>query len=543
MSDPLHMLIIEDSPVDAELSVLSLKKGGFVVDWKRVENPDELQTALKSARWDLVISDYNLPKFNAVQALKIVQEHDTDLPFILISGAVGEETAVELIKAGASDYVMKSKLWRLPLAVTQTLRAVSSRTNERLSIERAERAVRAREHVLAIVSHDMKNPLGAIDLNHQLMERILSSPHSPESLQERDKQIRLQLSRARRATQRMKSLIMDVLDQSQIESGRFQVQISRSRAEDLVSEVVEMFQPLAMQKSILLEWTVPQEPAWADFDHERTFQVLTNLVGNAVKFTSSLGRIEITLEITTSKILFRVKDNGPGIPTDIQNKIFERFWQANDSIRQGVGLGLSIAKGIVEAHKGHIRVESTPGEGSTFEFWLPRWRTDMSKEAVLTPVPRTRLEPRKFSYILLVDDDEDLRQVIEQTLVSQGYTVQSAGDAESCLKSVLNTHLPPSLIILDYTLPGMSGAQFVEKIRAVQGPLRDVPILLASGEDDIANKARSLNVQAVLRKPATLQEILTAVHEVLGTEATAQSLLATTNAPQKANNPSQNLES
>lgn len=514
MEKSVRVLILEDSAADAKLAVRSLERGGFTVSSHRVKKLAQLEAAIEESGWDLVISDHKLPEFGALLALERVRRALPEVPFILVTGAIGEETAVNLIKAGAADHVMKTRLWRLPLAANQALREVRARRNERAAQARAEQATRVREQVLAVVSHDMKNPLSAIDLNHQLIERMLATPVAPAALAERDRQIRIRLERARRSTQRMKSLITDILDQAKIESGRFHMQIKRARAEDLLSEVVEMLQHQAVQKAITLRTSSPDEPAWGDFDHERIFQVLANLVGNAIKFTPTGGRIEIELRLKPEEIRFRVIDSGPGVPEEHRSLIFERFWQLNEATQQGVGLGLAIAKGIVEAHQGKIHVESAESGGSCFEFYIPRWRAELVPESVESS-PEMDATTAGIEPILLIDDDEDLRQVVEDTLVSHGYCVQAVADAESGLRLLESMTKPPSLVVLDYSLPGMNGAQFLARLRGLPGELGKVPVLLSSGERDLTEKARQLSVQGVLRKPATLPDLLKTVDDVL----------------------------
>ena len=192
-----------------------------------------------------------------------------------------------------------------------------------------------------------------------------------ESTPPEREQERRQAEIVRRAADRMNRMIQDLLDVKRMESGRLTIDLKPEAPESLISDTVDMLRPLAAGSTIRLETSIDEDLPTVMADSARIQQVLSNLVGNAVKFTPRAGRITVCAERMADEVRFGVIDTGPGIPAEQLPHIFGRFWQARSSDRRGIGLGLAIAKGIVEAHNGRIWVESHVGLGSTFYFTLP----------------------------------------------------------------------------------------------------------------------------------------------------------------------------
>jgi PAS domain S-box-containing protein len=231
--------------------------------------------------------------------------------------------------------------------------------------EERSRAILAREELLAMVSHDLKNPLGAILLTTAVLRRMEIEGEQGERLQGHVEKIQ-------RAAERMNSLIRGILDLARIEAGIFLIEPAPHPPLALMDEAIEMLQPLAAQKSLRLERQVRSQSLGPVLcDRERVLQVFSNLLGNAIKFTPAGGSVLVSAEPVEGTVLFSVKDTGPGIPAEQVPHLFDRYWQARDKARMGTGLGLFIARGIVDAHGGQLWVDSTVGMGSTFSFTLP----------------------------------------------------------------------------------------------------------------------------------------------------------------------------
>lgn len=228
--------------------------------------------------------------------------------------------------------------------------------------EQARRAVQGRDELLAIVSHDLRNPLNVMALALNLIE------------QGTDAQRATNLERVRRALQRMQRLIGDLLDVARIDSRTLEVAMEPTDVAKVLEETMELFVPLAAEKKILLirGYDPRGDLGLAHIDAERIAQVLSNLLGNALKFTPAGGTVELGARVVgADKLRIEVRDSGPGLLPEHIHHVFDRFWQ-RERRTGGVGLGLAIAKGIVDAHGGTITVESTPGMGACFSFTVER---------------------------------------------------------------------------------------------------------------------------------------------------------------------------
>jgi len=233
--------------------------------------------------------------------------------------------------------------------------------NARLFHE-AEQATRARDEMLGVVAHDLRNPLNTIVMSVSSLLELLPA-NAPL--------LRKNAEILRRAADRMNRLIQDLLEVRRIETGRLVVEPRDVAVTALVDEAMEMLRPLAAAASIHLRSNVAADTPRVLADAGRILQVLSNLVGNAIKFTPAGGSITLTAARAEDEVRFTITDTGPGIAADELPHVFGRFWQGNRSDRRGIGLGLAIAKGIVDAHGGRIWVESHVGTGSRFYFTLP----------------------------------------------------------------------------------------------------------------------------------------------------------------------------
>ena len=247
----------------------------------------------------------------------------------------------------------KSEVGRLQVLLDERSQALWT-SNEALDL---------RDEFLALVSHDLRNPLSAIALNTQLLERLVSSGDP--------RLTRISRSLASSIAQ-MQRIISDLLDLAAIQAGKLSVQLHPGDARSSIEEAVEASRSIAAGKSIALEAVIGPDPLPARFDPGRIAQVLENLIHNALKFTPSGGRISVEGRSAEEVVEIRVRDTGPGMQPEEIAVIFERYRQVEKRGRKALGLGLYISRSIVESHGGRIRAESVAGEGSTFLFTLPR---------------------------------------------------------------------------------------------------------------------------------------------------------------------------
>jgi signal transduction histidine kinase len=248
----------------------------------------------------------------------------------------------------------------LPLFTELARRASLAVDNARLYLE-SQQAVRAREEVLAIVSHDLRNPLNAVTLGASLLQMS-------KTLSDDDRE---QVEAIQVSGKRMSRLIADLLDVTRLEGGkRLPIELSVVGVRELLDEAEELFRAQAGAAQVSMEYRGAEEVPPVHADRHRVMQVLSNLIGNAMKFTPPGGRVDVDVSRRGEHVLFAVSDTGPGIPKENLQDIFSPYWQAKRTERMGAGLGLPIAKGIVEAHGGEIWAESEPGKGTRFYFTL-----------------------------------------------------------------------------------------------------------------------------------------------------------------------------
>jgi signal transduction histidine kinase len=245
----------------------------------------------------------------------------------------------------------------LMAAVVSSLRSAHRRLSQQL--EEVERAKRTRENTLAIVSHDLRSPLSAILLGTAYVRRAAAEGKSVESLAGA-------LDAIHRSAGSMKRLVDDLLDAARIESGRFSIEPARQPLLPIVEDAVEAGRMAAEAKRMRIDLDVAEGEHIAHCDRQRMTQVLSNLIGNAVKFSPEGAPLELRLRGEGEWLRIEVRDWGPGIAREDLPHVFTRYWQASDTAHLGTGLGLYIAKAIVESHGGRISVESEPGRGSTF---------------------------------------------------------------------------------------------------------------------------------------------------------------------------------
>ncbi|MBH3408685.1 GAF domain-containing protein [Pseudomonas glycinae] len=233
-------------------------------------------------------------------------------------------------------------------------------------VRREQEAVRARDELVAVVSHDLRNPMTVISMLCGMMQKAFSSdgPHT-------SRRISTAIDTMQQAAGRMNTLLEDLLDTSKIDAGRYTIAPQKLDVAQMFEEAQSLLAPLALDKDISISFEADPDLS-IHADPERLFQVLSNLVGNAIKFTPRLGTVDVYAKSVGDDIVFTVRDSGEGIPKDHLPHVFDRYWTVKEGNPTGTGLGLYITQGIVEAHGGQIVAESEPGQGSEFRFTVPR---------------------------------------------------------------------------------------------------------------------------------------------------------------------------
>jgi signal transduction histidine kinase len=405
MKEVTKILFVEDVQSDAELIWNVIGREKITFGKMLVDNEQDYVAALSSYRPDLVISDYSLPQFDGFTALAIKNSLAPDIPFILVTGSVNEETAVEIMKAGADDYVIKDNLSRLGGAIrsaiakkeTQKIKeealsalregeerlrqiladdvAESRKMQEMLTRERdrAEENDRLKTAFLHNISHEIRTPMNAIIGFTALM----AEPGQSDDVRASYSEIIMN------SCNQLIDVVSDIIEISNIEAGILTYRKEIFNINSLLASLHRQYQVKGTEKNLMFSYVsrIGDDEAVMETDHAKLVTILTSLLNNAFKFTRQ-GRVELGCEKEGSHLLFHVSDTGIGIPAEEQHRIFERFYQVEHTASrnyEGAGLGLSISKAYAEFLGGKIWVESVPGEGSRFVVRLPLFRAEEMK--------------------------------------------------------------------------------------------------------------------------------------------------------------------
>lgn len=517
-SKPLQVLLVEDSEDDAELALLALRRGGYDPIWERVQTAKDLRDALGRRAWDVVISDYSMPDFSAPQAFAVVKETGIDVPFIIVSGTVGEDVAVEAMRSGVNDYLMKGALARLAPAVEREIRDAQVRSERKKADERLallDQMLRQSQKMEAIgrlasgISHDFNNLLAVIVSYTDMLihDGVLSSPRS-EDLQEI-------LAAAMRAAELTGQLLAF--------SRR---QVLEPRILDL-NEVITSLDRM-LRRVIGSDVTLTTIPSpnlgRVKADYGSVEQVIVNLAVNARDAMPGGGRLTIeTANVdldeayatehfgasTGPHVMVAVTDTGTGIPREVQSRIFEPFFSTKE-IGKGTGLGLSTVLGIVQQSGGSVFVYSEPGKGSTFKVYFPR--TDDPMTTARTSVPPENLGGTET--VIVVEDDASVRRALSRVLENYGYRVLHAETVNETLE-LCSSAKNPSVLITDVVMPDMSGRELAERAIALRPDMR---ILYVSGYTDNTIQDRGALAPGIhfLQKPFTPEALGRKMREVIG---------------------------
>jgi signal transduction histidine kinase len=356
----LRALLVEDEPADVELALRALRQAGFDATGDVADTVEEFTNLVRKNSYDVILADYKLPDWNGMEAVEILHREGVDIPVILVTGALGELTAVECIKQGAADYVLKDQMARLPESVRRAMREKKLREDHQQGQLELARSNRDLEQFAYVASHDLQEPLRMVATYTQL----LSERYRGKLDENADKYIHYAVDGALR----MQKLVQDLLAFSRV--GR-QGTAARSTDCNLVIQAALQNLEAALQESGAVVKADPLPVVIAD--GAQLTQVFQNLIGNAIKFRGpGAPTIQISAEGKDKEWTFSVKDNGIGIAPDQAENVFVIFRRLHTREEySGNGIGLSICKKIIEHHGGRIWFESEPGHGSNFKFTLP----------------------------------------------------------------------------------------------------------------------------------------------------------------------------
>ncbi len=629
---PLKVLVAEDSEDDAALLVMRLRRSGYEPFWERVEDPLSMRAALQRVSWDIVISDSSMPHFSAPAALAILREVGLDIPFVIVSGTIGEEAAVAAMRAGASDFLLKDNLARLGPVVERELRESRIRSARR----QADEDLRSSEARYRNLFESIPLPMWVFDAetlrflavneaavrhygysrsefadmtladirpleNRRGLREVVLGPADEKQawrhLRKDGSLITVEIKARDLAFENRSArlaLITDVTERRRLEDQLRQSQKMEAvgrLAGGIAHDFNNVLSVILSYCDLLLPDLKPGEPIRDDIEEIRRAatraadltrhllmfsrqqilepkvldvndvltgmdKMLQRILGADVNLVLSrnqpLGRVRIdrgsieqvimnlavnardampnggSLTLETSNrtldeeyarthhgvepgphVMLAVTDTGTGMDKTTLARIFEPFFTTKE-VGRGTGLGLSTVFGIVQQAGGSIWVESAPGQGATFEIYLPR--VDAAKDSVRPAAPMTAASGSET--VLLVEDDDQVRAVARGILSKSGYRVLDARNAGEALLRAEAYAGPIHLLLSDVVMPHVSGPDLAKRLAALRPTMKT---LFMSGyvDDGVLRRNVVQSLVAYIQKPITPEILTTKVREVL----------------------------
>jgi signal transduction histidine kinase len=515
----LRVLIAEDSENDVLLLLRVLRKAGYEPVYERVWTAPAMKAALQRQAWDIVISDYEMPNFGGFEALQLLKESGHDLPFILVSAVVSEETAVAAMKAGAHDYIMKRNLARLVPAIERELREAQTRVARKAAeaaLRQSEEQLRQVQKIEAVgrlaagVAHDFNNILTAIMGHSELLLRQLDAGDPRRKNAEQ--------------IEKVAHLAAGLTRQLLIFSRK---QVIEPRVLDLNAVILDIKKMLRRLIGENIEFCTLLDPAAGHIkaDPGQIEQVIMNLAVNARDAMPKGGKLTVTTANTTldknhlknfpdmgagDYVMLAIADTGTGMSEEVKAHLFEPFFTTKPP-GTGTGLGLATCFGIVKQNTGHINVHSELGSGTTFKIYFPQ------VQSAIEPL-RVRNQPTEAAggneTVLLVEDEPVVRELAVATLREKGYTVVEAGNGEEGLRLAQQHDGKIDLVLTDVVMPVMGGKEMADALRTSHP---DTKVLFTSGytEDALGHHGVLRPGILFLPKPYLTATLARKVREVL----------------------------
>jgi signal transduction histidine kinase len=505
----MKILHLEDNLHDAELVQLVFSTEWPDCEVKVVSSRDEFVTQLHRGEQDVIVSDFNLLSFNGLEALQLAREKKPDTPFIFLSGTIGEDRAVEALRAGAKDYVIKDRPKRLVPAIKRALDD-ARHLRERKAAEEQLLRVQRLENIgmlAAGIAHDFNNVLAPV---------LMAVPLLRERLSEKlDLQI---LSTVEKSVERGAGLVRQILGFAHGVTGEAHLVQPKHVLRDLVGVMRQTF-----PRSIEIDEDVANQLWPLKVNPTQLHQVLLNLCVNARDAMPHGGTLHVRAsnrlldEVSASSIpgaqagpylLFEIADTGTGIPPAVLERIWEPFFTTKEAGR-GTGLGLPTVRSIVENQRGVITLHSRVGHGTTFQVILP---ASPDAEFAQGAAPGPAAPRGTGELILVVDDDENVRDVTTAMLSRNGYRVLAAANGTEAVALFAPRSLEISVLVTDLNMPELDGFALAKVVRSLNPSTR---ILAMSGMSDASDLRRQNIPGPLLTKPFTSEALLVKIRELL----------------------------
>jgi two-component system, cell cycle sensor histidine kinase and response regulator CckA len=516
----LRALFVEDNQDDAALLLRHLERAGYAVESFRVDTHEGFQNAITNAKWDVVISDHSMPYFSSFDALAALKAHELDCPFIIVSGTIGEDTAVEAMRAGAHDYVLKNNLARLAPAIERELgdaelrRQAGEEREARKAIElqlQQSQKMEAVGRLAGGIAHDFNNLLTAI---------LGFTGLALDKMSVGTTQVQFELEQVKQAAERAARFTRQLLafSRQQVLLPRF---IDPAETIDAMLPMLKQLTGDNVQLSVTERSTGKTRVDPGQFE-----QVVMNLVVNARDAMPNGG----TLQLATSNVqlsagdaarmqvqpgpcvMLSVIDNGLGMDDNTRARIFEPFFTTKPA-GQGTGLGLATVYGILQQSGGAIDVETAKAQGTAFRVYLP---LAAHVAADVPAVARVRVDHGEMQgTVLVAEDEESVRMLVQTVLSTAGFHVLTASSGIEATKMLDALDPPPDLLITDIIMPGMIGPDLA-RIVVKRFPKTRVLYITGYATHSAVPAGFLQEDDALLQKPFLPEQLLAKVQERLG---------------------------
>jgi signal transduction histidine kinase/BarA-like signal transduction histidine kinase len=457
----LRVLLVEDSPDDAEIVLAALRREGCEPNWTRVDNAAHMRAALREHSWDLVLCDYAMPRFDALSALAVLKTEELDVPFIIVSGTMGEETAVAAMKAGAQDFFSKDKLMRLPAAIERELREATVRAEQR----RLQNRMLLSDRLVAVgtlaagVAHEINNPLAYVIANVQYaLDGIGQLPAVPQPAADavdahdaRERAlIKEALYEANEGARRVQRIVADLKTLARQGDDR----VEPIDVEHTLNWAIGVTMAEIRHRARLVKSFERVSPVRGD--EMRLGQVFVNLLLNAAQAIGPGNALENEIVVNTrerdGRVVVEVLDSGMGIPEENLTKIFDPFFTTKPR-GIGTGLGLSICHEIIASMRGQLTAENRPTRGAQFVVEMPALSAYQSQVALSQRHAKSSRPPVRSAHILIIDDESLAAKALGRML--RDHRVEIADHAPTGMKMAIENHY--DVIFCDLMMPELSG--------------------------------------------------------------------------------------
>jgi signal transduction histidine kinase/ActR/RegA family two-component response regulator len=490
-----RIAVLAPTARDGPLTIQILAQGG--IEGVLAQDVNELCRMLEEGAAAAVIAEEALSAGGARLLARELERQEpwSDLPLVIFGANAdpgGRRPSVESLAPYGNVVLLDRPVATITVlsSVRAALRARRRQYAARDVLENLAAAVRNRDQFLAVLGHELRNPLGAIMTASALLDLPQRDSAGPRAV-------------IARQTRKLARLVDDLLEVSRITSGKISLQPVPVDVRDVVRRSVELVELSSDRAASRIRLSLPEAPVTVEGDPVRLEQIVGNLLSNSIKYTPADGAISVEVETAAEMAVIRVRDSGVGIPAGFEERIFEPFSQvesARDRSEGGLGLGLSLVRGLVGLHGGTVEARSEGiDHGSEFVVHLPRLRRSSTSENRVA----TMLPPSTPCTVLVVDDQEDNRETMVMALEELGHVVRGAADGPSGVELALQMH--PDAAIVDIGLPGFDGYEVARRIRAALGRSTRLFALTGYGQAVAVQKARQAGFDAHLTKPVELQ--------------------------------------